>query len=726
MFGLNRLAPVKKAFGNRPAKGAKQSQQRVCLRVEALERRDLMSISEPIAWPVGNFKGAWSDMNQPVQALSTVHDAQGNLHVFGIGTNNAVQYDWQSTNDGFWQGWRNLGGAVRAISTIVDAHGNAEVFAIGTNNAVYWGSAPYRNIFSGWTELGGFAQSITTSLDAHGNLDVFFVGGNNVLYCDSQSATSGAWSGWYSLGAWLKGGSGSGYLSASLDAQGNLDVFGIGSDSAVWCKSQSAATGSWSGYFTLGGAVLSLTTSRDILGNLDVFVIGTDGAVCYSSQPRNGGSFSSWTYMGRSPKQLAWQSVSAGMDSDGNLDVFTVDTSDNVYYQVAPPTGTLGAWFSPGRGVKSISIIRDNVTGKLDVFGVGSTNYGFTVNEAYSMMPTPYSYVRGGTLFGPNGPSYLDVCQGGLGDCAVMASLAEVAARAPAIIRSMFTYEIVTQPNGVEIGVYKVRFYDQNNQPQYVLVDPELPESGYLFDHPVNGVLWAALAEKAFAVATGAGFVNTAGHPGFNDYDVLNGSDAAAALRALTGRPAGDYNVSPSGIASAWNHGQFITIGTGTPTSPYIVGGHEYALVGYNPASATPFEIFNPWGTAANGWVGGNTGYKYGLWWVSASFLSQNFDQESVTSAAPGMVQAQRQSELPVTLVAGRQADPSEALFAALGGSANPSRPPDDGSAARLALSGANSAARLSPAEVASWLVPHKRASAADALFADANSFERP
>jgi hypothetical protein len=34
-------------------------------------------------------------MHQPVQALSSVYDAHGNLDVFGIGTDNAVHYDVQ-------------------------------------------------------------------------------------------------------------------------------------------------------------------------------------------------------------------------------------------------------------------------------------------------------------------------------------------------------------------------------------------------------------------------------------------------------------------------------------------------------------------------------------------------------------------------------------------------------------------------------------------------------
>src|SRR5260370_328640 len=46
-----------------------------------------------------------------------------------------------------------------------------------------------------------------------------------------------------------------------------------------------------------------------------------------------------------------------------------------------------------------------------------------------------------GTLFGPNRPSYLDVQQGFVADCWLIASLAEVAARAPLDITGRYTYD---------------------------------------------------------------------------------------------------------------------------------------------------------------------------------------------------------------------------------------------------------------------------------------------
>lgn len=127
-----------------------------------------------------------------------------------------------------------------------------------------------------------------------------------------------------------------------------------------------------------------------------------------------------------------------------------------------------------------------------------------------------------GALFGPHGPSYADVHQGGLGDCWLLASLTEVAARDPQAISDMFAYEGTGVVNGATVGLFAVRFFDPNGQAHYVTVDTELPGGGQYYDHVQNGVLWVALAEKAYAEANAQGFVTVQPqHQGQNSYAAL-------------------------------------------------------------------------------------------------------------------------------------------------------------------------------------------------------------
>ena len=248
-----------------------------------------------------------------------------------------------------------------------------------------------------------------------------------------------------------------------------------------------------------------------------------------------------------------------------------------------------------------------------------------------------------GTLFGPGGPSYLDVQQGFVGDCWLIASLSEVAARAPSDITSMFTYDGTTVVGGATssaaVDIHTVRLYDNTGVAQYFTVDTELPGGGTYYDRPVGGpgavncspspVLWVAIAEKAYVEANAYGVVTT-GQEGLDSYAALNNGWPEWALGAITGKSTtAHYAINPTDVASAWNAGELVVLCTTSPVSSYIVGSHCYALVNYNQSTSLSFELMNPWGTDANGWAPGYSGSKYGLFVANAPFLSQNFSSQS-------------------------------------------------------------------------------------------------
>ena len=165
-----------------------------------------------------------------------------------------------------------------------------------------------------------------------------------------------------------------------------------------------------------------------------------------------------------------------------------------------------------------------------------ATTFQNTVVVDHPAADIAYSPVSG-SLFGTNGPSYLDVHQGDfLGDCWLMASLAEVATRNPSDIQNMFTDLGSTTENGSVVELYKVRFFNSAGSPGYVTVDTELPSGGGYYDHATNGVLWVALAEKAYAQANGAGIVTTQyQYLGSDSYAALDGGDPSWAFRPSPG-----------------------------------------------------------------------------------------------------------------------------------------------------------------------------------------------
>ncbi len=290
-----------------------------------------------------------------------------------------------------------------------------------------------------------------------------------------------------------------------------------------------------------------------------------------------------------------------------------------------------------------------------------SQGTGWTNSQSVVMADHPYAngetYTAAtGSLFGPNGPSYRDVQQGYDDDCWLMASLAEVAAREPAKITSMFTYVGTNDYQGTTVSVYTVRLYNSSGQARYMTVDTELPV-GTLTDHPANGTYWVALVEKAYAEANGMGFVTT-NDVGSDSYSALgadNGGKVNWALQAILGHTGSDYSINPSNAASAWKAGELVLLCTTTPTDSYsIVANHVYAMVGYNGGSL-PFEVFNPWGTTSAGYAPRpyNGHQIWGDFVCNTTYLSQNFHDQMVSAGAGGIQWDPMGSfvtELPVSL----------------------------------------------------------------------------
>jgi Calpain family cysteine protease len=244
------------------------------------------------------------------------------------------------------------------------------------------------------------------------------------------------------------------------------------------------------------------------------------------------------------------------------------------------------------------------------------------------------------------GPSYQDVRQGiHVNDCWLMASLAEVAARNPGDIQSMFI------DNGDQS--YTVRFYN-GSRPDYVTVDNYLPDGNSVsspslslpYDNPQLN-LWAALAEKAYAQENAAGWIGSP-QPRVDSYQALglnNGGYANWALSAITGQPTslhagysggvwwnfGGPSISATALANAWSQGSFLVLGTYQPPSSLVVPKHAYAVVGY---SSGWFTLFNPWGT--NGGWEGNQHYP-GFIEVDATGLANSFNSWAQTGAAAGL-----------------------------------------------------------------------------------------
>jgi len=188
-----------------------------------------------------------------------------------------------------------------------------------------------------------------------------------------------------------------------------------------------------------------------------------------------------------------------------------------------------------------------------------------------------------------------DIDQQGLGDCYLLASLAEIAQQNPELIRD------IIRPN--DNGTFTVTFYDDGD-PVEIVVGPHIPATegspefagpGDVPDGATNPELWVMLIEKAYAQYHGS-------------YGEIEGGFTNEALEHLTGSSSdrsdpGD--VSIESLDDALDGGSAITVETlssddGEKKPLYedseLYASHAYYVTDVDPEAGT-VTIRNPWGT---------------------------------------------------------------------------------------------------------------------------------
>jgi Calpain family cysteine protease len=243
-----------------------------------------------------------------------------------------------------------------------------------------------------------------------------------------------------------------------------------------------------------------------------------------------------------------------------------------------------------------------------------------TFDISYSAVSAP--------LFSASGPSISDINQGDLGDCFLLASLAEVALQNPVIIESMITNN--------DNGTYGVRFY-VDGAARYVTVNDQLPDGGTIFN-TANGLNnaaddWGALIEKAYAQLQASGVVtgndindgnsfSTFGNGGapeyileeitdassINDFNANGSSWSLAQYNDDLSYTGGADNLSTglvlSALASDLAAGNDLILSSNTNAYDSsgrltLVADHALSIYGVDTATGM-LDIRNPWGVYPN------------------------------------------------------------------------------------------------------------------------------
>ena len=340
----------------------------------------------------------------------------------------------------------------------------------------------------------------------------------------------------------------------------------------------------------------------------------------------------------------------------------TVVTTTNTYASITGLSANWTYWFNVCAQNDSGTTWGNQNTAKTYQVPLNLTNPATYVpngNDTALMNQNATYSVVSGTLFNPSTgqPDPIDVQQHQIGDCWLLASLAEAAQRKPALITNMIhEYGQEIAPDGKLVNVYAVNFFDGSADTgdgvghpnlRTVYVDNELPSNGTLYNAPINSVLWVSLIEKAYVVAVGQN-ITIVGNVSWNDmhqtspnngggneavygYGVLNIGYASWALHAITGNMALEIvNYTPSDLTMDFNAGDLVCLYTvnpaqGGPSDPKLVAGHVYAVLSVTAQPTAPYRIFNPWGVDAGNhyWAYNHVNTTYGLVDCGSGFISE-------------------------------------------------------------------------------------------------------
>src|SRR6266536_3170123 len=156
----------------------------------------------------------------------------------------------------------------------------------------------------GWNQIGSWQvqSDPVVASNADGRLEVFGLGLDSALIHVWQNSPGGGWSGFASLGGHLGSAP-----SVAMNADGRLEVFMLDSGNSLYHIWQMCVGCGWSGWYNLGGTIGSVpAVANNADGRLDGLVVGVDG-VSYHIWQMNGGGWSGFSAQPNGP----WSGFSA-------------------------------------------------------------------------------------------------------------------------------------------------------------------------------------------------------------------------------------------------------------------------------------------------------------------------------------------------------------------------------------------------------------------------------
>lgn len=219
----------------------------------------------------------------------------GRCEVYAIGGDGSAWTQMRLDGES-WSGWRPMGGAnlVGGLAAVVDSYGSPHVFCV-TNNGQLWHY--YGSYEAGWglqnVTNGGNLRGAPGAIYRNGRYDVFGIGTDAAVWQQTYTEGATSWNPWRRVG----GTSVVGGLGAVPDPNGGLRVLGITTAGSIQQFISGAGSYWVSQDISNGGTGVGTPSMLIGDGYYDVYAIGGDRRVWQQTWP-NYGSWSNWRPIG--------------------------------------------------------------------------------------------------------------------------------------------------------------------------------------------------------------------------------------------------------------------------------------------------------------------------------------------------------------------------------------------------------------------------------------------
>jgi len=357
-------------------------------------------------WALDDLGNAYAMAVSPLQTPpvlgagttpAAIQDASGLLHLFCIDQKGTLWMIEQGNSSGRWQSWTTLNApagvslATHAVGANQD--GRLQVFAIDTAGSLHTIYETEPGVWSSWNVLAPPAASpaitqLAVNQDSAGRLEVLAIATDKTVRYIAQTVPNNGWGSWSNLGVPPGDEIALNLLAVGQESDGRLTVFvggtGLPSLSAI---EQTTTGNGWNAWGPIADSqilapkITALTVARDSAGRLQVFIIYPQGeygpGVWYSGEQSPSGTWSNWQTLGGPSGNASVVTLAMGQNADGRLDLYSVDSSGNVWHnpQAAPGSSEWSGWTSLGAPagvqIQCITILRDQ-SGRQIVLGTTS------------------------------------------------------------------------------------------------------------------------------------------------------------------------------------------------------------------------------------------------------------------------------------------------------------------------------------------------------------------